>query len=145
MMYCIQVTLEESPSESFTNTSAQKCWEMVMSRLKPEFAKRQSAETAFSPVPNLQKINGLAMFGFLTPHIMQVITVLIYLSIRIVGKDLELEVLCRLYYVREVYYNLSCSWVRPTCRGSFYGNSLLMSSVKAAYIMPSSHPALRAG
>lgn len=77
MMYHIQVTLEESPGKSFLNTSAQKCWETVMDELNQEFSRRQSLGNAISPFLDPQSINGLAMFGFLSPHIIQVIITLL--------------------------------------------------------------------
>ncbi|KAK1375678.1 lysine-specific demethylase JMJ18-like [Heracleum sosnowskyi] len=71
-----KVTLEESPTKSFVNTSAQKCWEMVMEELIKEFSRRQSLGNAISPFLDPQSINGLAMFGFLSPHIIQAIEAL---------------------------------------------------------------------
>jgi histone demethylase JARID1 len=53
-----KVTLEKCPSESFSNFSADKCWEMVLEKLN-KFAISQ------------QNINGLEMFGFLSSSIVQ--------------------------------------------------------------------------
>ncbi|VVB02131.1 unnamed protein product [Arabis nemorensis] len=63
-----RVTLEESQDESFTNTSAQGCWEMVLQRVNKEISKRSSQ---VQNVHNLENIDGLQMFGFLSPFIIQ--------------------------------------------------------------------------
>lgn len=65
-----QVTLEDFPSENFTNVSPEKCWEMVLQRLRERLVGQSSlGERGQLP---LQSINGLQMFGFLSPHIIQV-------------------------------------------------------------------------
>lgn len=68
-----QVTLEECPCETFTNVSAVKCWEMVLQRLNQEIIRHSSiGERGLPSVHALQSVNGLEMFGFLSPPIIQV-------------------------------------------------------------------------
>lgn len=67
-----QVSLEDSPSEIFMNVSAEKCWEMVVERLNQEISRR-GEKIALLP---LHSINGLEMFGFLSPPIIQAIEAL---------------------------------------------------------------------
>ncbi|KAM7524778.1 hypothetical protein LguiA_014680 [Lonicera macranthoides] len=62
-----KVTLEECPSESFSNFSAEKCWETVLQRLN-QACHSLGAEQAVVPP---QSINGLEMFGFLSPSIVE--------------------------------------------------------------------------
>lgn len=69
-----KVTLEESPSETFTNVSADKCWEMVLQRLNQVIISQRSRGE--QELPPLQSVNGLDMFGFLSPPIIQVIEAL---------------------------------------------------------------------
>ncbi|XP_050224190.1 lysine-specific demethylase JMJ18-like [Mercurialis annua] len=72
-----KVSLEECPSETFTNVSAEKCWEMVLQRLNEEITRRSAVgETGLPPVQHLQSINGLEMFGFLSSSIIQAIEAL---------------------------------------------------------------------
>uniref|UniRef100_A0A2P2IXC2 Uncharacterized protein MANES_03G066800 n=1 Tax=Rhizophora mucronata TaxID=61149 RepID=A0A2P2IXC2_RHIMU len=69
-----KVSLEESPSETFASISADKCWEMVLQRLNEEILQRTSlGERGLPPLQPLQNINGLEMFGFFSPAIMQII------------------------------------------------------------------------
>ncbi|KAK6916873.1 FY-rich, C-terminal, partial [Dillenia turbinata] len=60
------VTLGDSPSDTFINFSAEKCWDMVLQRLNEEINK-QGLHHLQPP----QSINGLEMFGFFSPHIVQ--------------------------------------------------------------------------
>lgn len=62
-----QVTLEESPDESFCNVSAQECWEMVLQRVKDT-----CTSLGLPTSPRFEGINGLQMFGFLSPSIVEV-------------------------------------------------------------------------
>lgn len=72
-----KVTLEEFPSETFTHVSAEKCWEMVLQRLKQEIVGHSSKEEGGSvSFHSLQSVNGLEMFGFLSPPIIQAIEAL---------------------------------------------------------------------
>ncbi|KAJ0259773.1 JmjC domain-containing protein [Hirschfeldia incana] len=61
-----RVTLEESQNETFSTFSAQNCWEMVLERVNEEIKKRQERN-----IYTLESINGLQMFGFLSPSIIQ--------------------------------------------------------------------------
>lgn len=67
-----KVTLEENPSESFTDVSADWCWEMVLQKLNQEITRRLSlGEHGLPPVQPPHSINGLEMFGFFSPSIVQ--------------------------------------------------------------------------
>ncbi|KVH89410.1 FY-rich, C-terminal [Cynara cardunculus var. scolymus] len=69
-----KVFLEECPSESFMEVSADKCWELVLQRLNQEMVKGcKLANHAMKP---LGTISGLEMFGLLSPDIVQVIEAL---------------------------------------------------------------------
>ncbi|ESQ52096.1 hypothetical protein EUTSA_v10016283mg [Eutrema salsugineum] len=63
-----RVTLEESQDESFSNVSAQECWEMVLQRVNEEIKKHSNQE---QNVHTLESIDGLQMFGFRSPSIIQ--------------------------------------------------------------------------
>ncbi|WOG81627.1 hypothetical protein DCAR_0100778 [Daucus carota subsp. sativus] len=67
-----QVTLEESPDQSFTDVSAQRCWELVLHRLNQETTRLQALGKAFS-LRFPQNIDGLKMFGFYSPSIIKAI------------------------------------------------------------------------
>ncbi|KAF1892402.1 hypothetical protein Lal_00010867, partial [Lupinus albus] len=69
-----KVTMEECPSETFTDISVDKCWESVLKRLHNEITRRRSlGEQQLPPLELLRNINGLRMFGFLLPSITQAI------------------------------------------------------------------------
>ncbi|KAJ9168425.1 hypothetical protein P3X46_019950 [Hevea brasiliensis] len=69
-----KVSLEECPSETFTNVSVEKCWEMVLQRLNEEIIQQNSiGERGLQP---LLSVNGLEMFGFLSSPIVQAIEAL---------------------------------------------------------------------
>ncbi|XP_010519032.1 PREDICTED: lysine-specific demethylase JMJ18-like [Tarenaya hassleriana] len=63
-----KVTMEESPWESFSNVSAQNCWEMVLQRVNEQQHRLSS--------PPLDSIDGSEMFGFRSPSIIQAIEAL---------------------------------------------------------------------
>ncbi|XVF26314.1 hypothetical protein REPUB_Repub14bG0005600 [Reevesia pubescens] len=67
-----KVTLEGCPTVTFSNVSAEKCWHMVLQRLNQEILRSNLGERKQSP----QSINGLEMFGFLSPPIIQAIEAL---------------------------------------------------------------------
>nr|POE84862.1 putative lysine-specific demethylase jmj14 [Quercus suber] len=69
-----KVTLEESPSETYTNVSAKLCWEMVLQRLNQEIISRISLGE--QGLPPLQSVNGLDMFGFHSQSIIEAIEAL---------------------------------------------------------------------
>ncbi|KAK4779137.1 hypothetical protein SAY86_006665 [Trapa natans] len=67
-----KVTLEESPEVSFADVSAEKCWESVVQRTKHEVARQRSLGVQGLPTfDDLQTVNGLHMFGFTSPQIIQ--------------------------------------------------------------------------
>lgn len=68
----IQVTLEESPGENFTDVSATKCWDMVVQRINREIKRHNLRLGGTLPGQLLKEIDGLEMFGFLSPHVIQV-------------------------------------------------------------------------
>lgn len=67
------MTLEECSGENFTNASATKCWDMVVQRINQEI-ERQNLKLGgiAAPMPLLEEVNGLEMFGFLSPRVIQV-------------------------------------------------------------------------
>jgi histone demethylase JARID1 len=68
-----QVTMEECSSDAFTDTSADKCWESVLKRLHNEIMERRNqGELELPSLELLKSVNGLRMFGFLLPSIIQV-------------------------------------------------------------------------
>ncbi|KAF5742405.1 hypothetical protein HS088_TW09G00453 [Tripterygium wilfordii] len=72
-----KVTLEEHPNESFTAASAEKCWEMVLQQVNKEIVRRKNSwERDLPPLQAVQSINGLEMFGFLSPPIIAAIEAL---------------------------------------------------------------------
>ncbi|KAF1864452.1 hypothetical protein Lal_00021875 [Lupinus albus] len=92
------VTMEEHPSETFTDISADKCWESVLKRLHNEIMRRRSlGEKELPPLELLKNINGLRMFGFLSPSIIQAIE----------ARDLSHE--CVEYWNHKVVSSSSCS------------------------------------
>ncbi|KAH1042111.1 hypothetical protein GLYMA_09G083300v4 [Glycine max] len=69
-----KVTMEECPSEAFTDTSADNCWESVLKRLHHEIMRQKSlGELELPPFELLKSINGHRMFGFKLPSIIQAI------------------------------------------------------------------------
>ncbi|CAI9755214.1 unnamed protein product [Fraxinus pennsylvanica] len=71
------VTLEDHPFQSFTNVSLEKCWEMVLQRLNQEIeTQRSSGKQGLPPLLPSSSINGLKMFGFLSPSIVRAIEAL---------------------------------------------------------------------
>ncbi|KAL2484174.1 Lysine-specific demethylase JMJ18 [Forsythia ovata] len=69
-----KVTLEDCPYESFVNISPERCWEMVLQRLNQEIETHRSlGKQGLPPLQPSSSINGLEMFGFLSPSIVQAI------------------------------------------------------------------------
>ncbi|KAJ8549287.1 hypothetical protein K7X08_032994 [Anisodus acutangulus] len=62
-----KVSSEDCPDKSFACSSAQKCWEMVSQRVYKALPPLQ---------PDVESINGLGMFGLLSPEIVQSIEAL---------------------------------------------------------------------
>lgn len=72
-----KVTLEGCPTESFANVSAEKCWDMVLQRLNQEIVtQRDLGKQGMPPLQPPESIDGLEMFGFLSPPIIQAIEAL---------------------------------------------------------------------
>ncbi|XP_075481837.1 lysine-specific demethylase JMJ18-like isoform X1 [Primulina tabacum] len=72
-----KVSLEEHPHESFTNMSAQGCWEMVLQRLNQEITVQACPwKQGLSPLQPVSEVDGLQMFGFLSSSIIQAIEAL---------------------------------------------------------------------
>ncbi|XP_065848080.1 lysine-specific demethylase JMJ18 [Euphorbia lathyris] len=71
-----KVYVEECPSEKFVNVSAEKCWEMVLQRVNGEIERRKNVGERGLPATPLERINGLAMFGFLSLPIVEAIEAL---------------------------------------------------------------------
>ncbi|KAJ6301177.1 hypothetical protein OIU77_015481 [Salix suchowensis] len=70
-----KVSLEKFPGETLAaDISIQKCWEMVVQRLNDEIGRRNSLGEG--NLPPSQSINGIEMFGFLSPPIVQAIEAL---------------------------------------------------------------------
>ncbi|KAG2536839.1 lysine-specific demethylase JMJ703-like isoform X2 [Panicum virgatum] len=70
------VTIENCPGEVFINVSPTKCWSMVREKLNMEIRKQLSMGRA--NLPTLQppgSVDGLEMFGLLSPVIVQAIEV----------------------------------------------------------------------
>ncbi|KAL1205309.1 Lysine-specific demethylase JMJ14 [Cardamine amara subsp. amara] len=72
-----RVSVEDCPNENFSNVSAEKCWQMVTQRLKLEIIKKcDQPVSSLTSLQPLESINGLEMFGFLSPHVIQVVEAL---------------------------------------------------------------------
>ncbi|XP_068656564.1 lysine-specific demethylase JMJ18-like isoform X2 [Aristolochia californica] len=72
-----KVSMEENPSEVFVNDSATRCWEMVLERLNQELTRQDGLGKQRLPLlqPPLS-LDGLEMFGFFSPSIVQAIEAL---------------------------------------------------------------------
>ncbi|KAK4399481.1 Lysine-specific demethylase [Sesamum angolense] len=72
-----KVSLEEHPQESFVHVSAEECWELVLQRLNQEITRQKClGKQGLPPVQPSSSINGLEMFGLLSPSIVQAIEAL---------------------------------------------------------------------
>lgn len=79
--YDVQVTVEDHPEEAFINISADRCWEMVQERLNQEIVRQCSlGKQGLPPLQPLGSLNGLELFGFLHPAIIQVLPYLINIT-----------------------------------------------------------------
>ncbi|KAI8556170.1 hypothetical protein RHMOL_Rhmol05G0231000 [Rhododendron molle] len=68
------VSLEHCPSEVFVHVSAAKCWEMVRERVNQEITKQHKlGRMNLPPLQPPGSLDGMEMFGFSTPAIVQVI------------------------------------------------------------------------
>lgn len=65
--------VEERPEESFTFTSVGKCWEAVQEKLNQKIgALHFQGNQGLPPVQIPVSLNGLQMFGFMSPLVIQV-------------------------------------------------------------------------
>ncbi|XP_058101546.1 lysine-specific demethylase JMJ18-like isoform X3 [Magnolia sinica] len=72
-----KVTLEESTKEVFINVSVNKCWEMVQERLNQEIVRQHSlGKQCLPPLQPRGSLDGLEMFGFTSPLVIQAIEAL---------------------------------------------------------------------
>ncbi|KAM3378275.1 hypothetical protein P3S68_010688 [Capsicum galapagoense] len=70
----LQVSLEHCPNEVFAHLSAGKCWDMVRERANQEIANQHKlGKLKLPPLQPPGSVDGMAMFGFTTPAITQVI------------------------------------------------------------------------
>ncbi|XP_052187665.1 putative lysine-specific demethylase JMJ16 [Diospyros lotus] len=68
------VSLENCPSEVFVHVSAAKCWDMVRERVNQEITRQHKlGRTKLPPLQPPGSLDGMEMFGFSSPAIVQVI------------------------------------------------------------------------
>ncbi|XP_059665739.1 putative lysine-specific demethylase JMJ16 isoform X2 [Cornus florida] len=68
------VSLEQCPSEVFIHISAARCWEMVRERVNQEITKQHKlGRMKLPPLQPPGSLDGLEMFGFSSPAIVQAI------------------------------------------------------------------------
>ncbi|VAH15451.1 unnamed protein product [Triticum turgidum subsp. durum] len=70
-----RVAVEEFPEVYFTHTSPMQCWDSVRDRVNEEIKKQCTAGKSPALLSN-DSVNGLEMFGFLSPPIIEVIEAL---------------------------------------------------------------------
>ncbi|WOL12239.1 putative lysine-specific demethylase JMJ14 isoform X2 [Canna indica] len=72
-----KVMVEDNPEISFTGISALQCWEMVRERLNQVIVRQENlGKEGLPEIQTPESMNGLEMFGFLSPSIIQVIEAL---------------------------------------------------------------------
>lgn len=65
--------MEDNPEIFFSSTSALLCWEMVRERLKQEIVRqRNQGKRGLPELQTPESMDGLEMFGFLSPAIIRV-------------------------------------------------------------------------
>lgn len=65
--------MENDPGISFTSASPLQCWEMVRERLNQEIVRQQNlGKNGLPELQTIESMDGLAMFGFLSPSIVHV-------------------------------------------------------------------------
>ena len=70
----LKVYLENCVSEVFIHLSAVKCWDMVRERINQEILKQNKlARLKLPPLQPPGSLDGMKMFGFSSPSILQVI------------------------------------------------------------------------
>ena len=101
--------MEEHPGVIFSNTTAEKCWDMVLERLNKEI-KRQSdlGKQALPGSQPLQTIDGLHMFGFSSQPIVQVKQPFFYFSPLF---SLPFSVFFRLMLVKIILWSSVCKLI----------------------------------
>ncbi|KAL2549164.1 putative lysine-specific demethylase JMJ16 [Forsythia ovata] len=68
------VSLEDNPSEVFVHVSAARCWELVRERVNQEITKQHKlGRKKLPPLQPPRSLDGMEMFGFSSPAIMQVL------------------------------------------------------------------------
>ncbi|PIA36397.1 hypothetical protein AQUCO_03400348v1 [Aquilegia coerulea] len=68
------VTAEECPTEVFINISASRCWDMVRDKINQEIRKQHTlGRLHLPPLQPPGSLDGLEMFGFTSPAIIQAI------------------------------------------------------------------------
>lgn len=66
------MSLESDPSEVFIHISASRCWELVRERVNHEIAKQHKiGKGKLPPLQPPRSVDGMQMFGFSSPAIMQ--------------------------------------------------------------------------
>lgn len=71
------VSVEHSPSEVFAHVSAVRCWELVRDRVNQEIAKQHKlGKRNLPPLQPPGSLDGMEMFGFSSPAIVQAIQAL---------------------------------------------------------------------
>ncbi|KAH6762658.1 Transcription factor jumonji family protein / zinc finger family protein [Perilla frutescens var. hirtella] len=71
------VSVEHSPSEVFVHVSAARCWELVRERVNQEIAKQHKlGKLNLPPLQPPGSLDGMEMFGFSSPAIVQAIQAL---------------------------------------------------------------------
>ncbi|KAK8581382.1 hypothetical protein V6N13_144410 [Hibiscus sabdariffa] len=71
-----KVTLEGCPTVTFSDASVEKCWEMVLQQLNQEILRCNLGVRGMLPLQSPKVVNGLEMFGFLSPPIVKAIEAL---------------------------------------------------------------------
>lgn len=68
-----QVSLEDCLTEVFVNVSPRRCWEMVREKVNQEISRQhKSGRPNLPPLQPHGSLDGLEMFGFSSPSIVQV-------------------------------------------------------------------------
>jgi histone demethylase JARID1 len=68
-----QVAVEDLPEISFTHTSPIQCWDSVRDRVNEEIKKQyRDGKSGVPALLSTNSVNGLEMFGFFFPPIIQV-------------------------------------------------------------------------
>lgn len=72
--WSLQVSLEHCSNEVFVHLSAVRCWDMVRERVNQEITKQHKlGKLKLPPLQPPGSLDGMEMFGFSSPAIIQVI------------------------------------------------------------------------